>query len=221
MLLTETIVNSTSAIKKRKSMQANKKAAEDFANALGRLARVSQAIKTTIDCAEEMQSSGIVKHPPMKQQVRDELLDFADGCGRGVFEGTLTMDMVVALKAKGDIAAEQMKVVWKESATKYAEGTKGYLSMIGGLTDDPKYAKELAERITKTVDGALTTANVKKLVADVAEAKQIADAFSLNPEIEAFLKKVSSLQATVVDLTPNILAWLKEKKLTSKLRIRF
>lgn len=93
--------------------------------------------------------------------------------------------------------------------------------MIGGLTDDPKHAKELAERITKTVDGALTTANVKKLVADVAEAKQIADAFSLNPEIEAFLKKVSSLQATVVDLTPNILAWLKEKKLTSKLRIRF
>lgn len=221
MLLTETITNSTSAIKKRKSMQANKKAAEDFANALGRLAHVSQAIKTTIDCAEEMQSSGIVKHPPMKQQVRDELLEFADSCGRGVFEGTLTMDMVVALRAKGDIAAEQMEVVWKDSATKYAEGTKGYLSMIGGLTDDPKHAKELAERITKTVDGALTTANVKKLVDDVAEAKQIADAFSLNPEIEAFLKKVSSSQATVVDLTPNILAWLKEKKLTSKLRIRF
>ena len=79
----------------------------------------------------------------------------------------------------------------------------------------------MAERITKTVDGALTTSNVKQLVEDVAEAKKIADAFSLNPEIATFLKKVSSLQATVVDLTPNVLSWLKEKKLTSKLKIRF
>ena len=34
-------------------------------------------------------------------------------------------------------------------------------------------------------------------------------------------KKVSSFQATINDLTPNVLLWLKEKKLTSKLRIRF
>lgn len=52
---------------------------------------------------------------------------------------------------------------------------------------------------------------MKKLVADVSEAKKIADEFSLNPEIEVFLKKVSSLQATVADLTPDILTWLKGK----------
>ena len=221
MLLIETIKNSTSAIKKRRSVQENKKAAEDYANALGRLAQVSNALKVTLDCATEMKESGIVQHPAMKQQVRGELLDFADSCGRGVFDGTLTMDMVTALKAKGDTTAEQMKVVWKDAATKYAEGIKGYLSMIGGLTYDPRHARELAESITKTVDGALTIVNVKKLVSDVPEAKGITDAFSLNPEIEAFLKKVSSQQATVVDLTPNILAWLKEKKLTSKLKIKF
>lgn len=221
MLLTETIKNSTSAIKKRKSMQTNKKAAEDFARALGQLAQVSQTIKTTLDCATEMKNSGIVQHPAMKQQVRDELLEFADSCGRGVFEGTLTMDMVTALKAKGDSAAQQIKIVWKDSAAKYAEGTKGYLSMIGGLTDDPKHARELADSITKTVDGALTIINIKKLVNDVAEAKEITDAFSLNLEIEAFLRKVSSQQATIVDLTPDVLVWLKDKKLTSKLKIRF
>ena len=40
-------------------------------------------------------------------------------------------------------------------------------------------------------------------------------------EIERFLKKVSAQQATVIDLTPNVLAWLKEKNLTGKLRVRF
>ena len=53
------------------------------------------------------------------------------------------------------------------------------------------------------------------------EKKKIADEFSLNPEIEVFLKKVSALQATVADLTPDTLTWLKEKNLTSKLKIRF
>ena len=221
MLLTETVKNSTSAIKKRKSMQANKKAAEDYARALEQLAQVSQTIKTTLDCATEMKKSGVVQHPAMNQQMRDELLEFADSCGRGVFEGTLTMDMVTALKAKGDFAAQQMKNDWKESAAKYAEGTKGYLSMIGGLTDAPKHARELAESIAKTVDGALSVANIKKLVSDVAEAKEITEAFSLNAEIEIFLRKVSFQQATVVDLTPEILAWLQEKGLTGKLRIRF
>ena len=36
----------------------------------------------------------------------------------------------------------------------------------------------------------------------MAEAKQITDQFSLNPEIEDFLKKVFSQRATVLDLPP-------------------
>lgn len=61
----------------------------------------------------------------------------------------------------------------------------------------------------------------KSLVSDVTEAKQITEEFSLNPEIEDFLKKVSSQRATVNDLTPNVLIWLKGKNLTGKLKIRF
>ena len=108
-----------------------------------------------------------------------------------------------------------------DTSLKYSEGSKGYLSMIGGLSNDPKRAKELADNITKTVAGDPSIKAVKSLVSDVAEAKQITDEFSLNPEIENFLKKVSSQRATVFDLSPNILTWLNEKNLTSKLKIRF
>lgn len=221
MLLTETIKNSTSAIQKRRIVQERKKSAEDYAKALARLAQVSDALKVTLDCATEMKTNDIVEQPLMMQQTRDELIECANNCGKGVFDGTLTLDMVTVLKAKSDAVAVQINIVWKDAAAKYSEGTKGYLSMIGGLSDDPKHAKELADNITKTVDGALSISAIKKLVADVAEAQKITEAFSLNPEVEVFLKKVSSQQATVVDLTPNILTWLKEKKLTSKLKIRF
>lgn len=93
--------------------------------------------------------------------------------------------------------------------------------MISGLTQDPKKSKELGERITKTVAGGLSISAINSLVSDVKEAKAITDSFSLSQSIEDFLKKVSSQQATITDLTPEVMQWLKDKKLLSKLKVRF
>lgn len=125
------------------------------------------------------------------------------------------------LQSKGDAIASSIKVVWKDAAANYAKGSTGYLSMIGSLTDNPKQAKDLVESISKTVDSDPSIKSIGKLVADVAEAKKITDSFSIGPKIESFLKKVSSQQATVADLTPDVTAWLKEKKLMGKLKVRF
>ena len=221
MLLTETIKNSTSAIKKRRATLESKQHAEAYGKALAQLALATESIKSTLDCAAAIKDNGIVDTPLMDEATRSELLACIDDCGNGVNEITLTLETVRLLKSKGDAVATQIKIVWKDAAGKYAEGTKGYLSMIGGLSADPKRSKELADSIGKLVAGDPTIGGVKSLVANVAEAKKIVEAFSLNPEIERFLKKVSAQQATVVDLTPNVLAWLKEKNLTSKLRVRF
>jgi len=93
--------------------------------------------------------------------------------------------------------------------------------MLGGLSTDPKHARDLVNDITAICNGPLTSNGISSLVSDVKEAKAITDAFSVNPEIELFLKKVSSMQASIVDLTPNVLSWLKEKGLMNKLKIRF
>lgn len=221
MLLTETIKNSTSAIKKRRAVIESKLHAETYAKALKQLSQATESIKGALDCAAVMKESGIVSTPLMDEGIRDELLTCLNDCGNGVSEMNLTLDAVKLLKSKGDAFLSQVKIVWRDAAKKYSDGSKGYLSMIGGLCSDPKRARELAESITKTVAGDPSIKAAKSLVDDVSEAKKMADEFSLNPEIEAFLKKVSSLQATVLDLTPGILSWLQEKNLTSKLKIRF
>lgn len=221
MLLTDTINKTTSAIKMRRATIESKQLAEAYGRALAQLAQATESIKGTLDCAVALKESGIVDTPLMDENTRSDLLACIDDCGNGVNEITLSMETVCLLKSKGDAVATQIKIIWKDAAKKYSEGTKGYLSMIGGLSADPKRSKELAENISKLVAGDPTIGGIKSLVSDVAEAKVIVEAFSLNPEIERFLKKVSAQQATVVDLTPNVLAWLKEKNLTSKLRVRF
>lgn len=221
MLLTETIKNSTSAIKKRRATIESKQHAEAYGSALAQLSLATERIKVTLDCAIAMKDSGIVCAPIMEESVHSDLLACIDDCGNGVHEITLSLEAVRLLKSKGDALATQLKIVWKEAAEEYAEGTKGYLSMISGLSADPKRSKELADSIGKLVASDPSVGGINSLVSNVAEAKKIVEAFSLNPEIEKFLKKVSAQQATVVDLTPNILAWLTEKNLTSKLRVRF
>ena len=136
-------------------------------------------------------------------------------------KNSASVETVKLLRSKGEAFFTKIKIVWKDAARKYSEGTTGYLSMIAGLSPDPKKARELAESITRAADGDPSVKAIDGLVSNVQEAKKITDAFALNPEIEAFLKKVSSQQATVLDLTPSILAWLKEKNLTNKLKLRF
>lgn len=221
MLLTDTIKNSTSAIKKRRATIESKQHAETYAKALVQLAQATENIKGTLDCATVMKESGIVSTPLMDETTRSDLLACINDCGNGVSEMKLTLEAVRLLKSKGDAVSTQVKIVWRDASLKYSDGSKGYLSMIGGLSSDPKRAKELADNITKTVASDPSIKAIKSLVADVAEAKKITDEFSLNPEIEDFLKKVSSQRATVFDLTPNVLTWLKEKNLTGKLKIRF
>ena len=221
MLLTETIKNTTTAIKTRRATLENKQNAELYAKALFQLAQQHDAIKSVLDCAKELKDKGIVDKSVLPKSVRDGLLESVGDCGSAIAEGKLTLDAVKVLQTKGENYANQLRIVWKDAATKYAEGTKGYLSMISGLTQDPRKARELGDNITRTVEGALSINAIGKLVSDVKEAKEITDSFSLNPTIEAFLKKVSSQQATVADLTPEVTKWLQEKQLVSKLRLRF
>lgn len=221
MLLTETIKKSTSAIKKRRATLESKQSAETYAKALAQLAQAVDSIKVTLDCTTSMKANGIVSTPVIDAQTRTELLECFNACGNGIQDVNLSLDTVKLLRSKGDTVATQVKIVWKDASKKYSEGTKGYLSIIGGLSDDPKRARDLADAITKAVEGDPTIKVIESLVSNVHEAKQITDAFSLNPEIENFLKRVSAQQATVADLTPNVHNWLKEKHLTSKLKLRF
>ena len=62
---------------------------------------------------------------------------------------------------------------------------------------------------------------INALVSKVDEANKITSNFPLKPEIEVFLKKVSAQRASIADLTPNILEWLREHKLREKFKVNF
>lgn len=221
MLLTETIKSSTSAITKKRVAQESKQNAENYGKAITQLDQAISVIRVTLECSEALKAKGLVLSPIMDGDTRDEFFECFDSCGNGIENMDLTLETVKLLRSKGETFLTTIGIAWKDAARKYAEGTAGYLLMIAGLSSDSKKALDLAGSISKAADGGPSIKAIDKLIANVQEAKRIIDAFALNPEIETFLKKVSSQQATVFDLTPNILSWLNEKNLTNKLKLRF
>ena len=132
MLLTETISKTPSAIKMRRATIESKQLAEAYGRALVQLSQATDGIKATLACAVAMKDNGIVDTPLMDETTRSDLLAIIDDCGNGVSEITLSLETVRLLKSKGDGIASQIKLIWKDAAKKFSDGTKGYLTMIGG-----------------------------------------------------------------------------------------
>lgn len=221
MLLTEIMNNSISAIQRKRTAQENKQSADAYTNALERLNTARESLNASLKCAVSMKEKGIVDSPLMDTQTREELVECINSCGKGLYDGTLTNDMVTILKTKSDAFAGQIQTEWKDASKKYAESILGYLSLIGLLTSNPKKACDLYDNITKITNASLSINNIDLLIDWVEQARVLTEGFSLNSNIELFLKKVSNRQATILDLTPQVQNWLAEKDLSGKLRICF
>lgn len=55
----------------------------------------------------------------------------------------------------------------------------------------------------------------------VSRGKDIVDNLHLDEEVEKFINKVKMQKATVSDLTPHILEWLKDNNLMNTMKVRF
>lgn len=221
MLLTEIIKNSTTAIERYRAVVEKKQNIDSYKKALSYLEQSIKSLQQATDCAVAMQASEIVTATVMDEATRDELLDCINNCGNGVAKTKLTLESVKLLQSKVAAVESQLKIVWGDAASSYAAATKGYLTTIGGLSSNPARAREIIVNIDKATTGKPSPRAIDVVTVNVSAAKKIVDDFALNADIESFLHKVSSHQATISDLTPTIMDWLREKNLMGKLQITF
>ena len=221
MLLSETITNGINAINEKRAAQDRKKSIEEFSTALANLNTVCSQLGTVTTCMKELKKLGIISTPVMASTTRDDLLSSVYDCGSGIEDGSLSKDTVKIFTSHVNTAKAELNNAWASNASVYSDGPRGYISMIAGLTDDPKKTRELEHTIQKIASGAISLKQINDLVSSVSAANELMACFSLEPQIQIFLQKVSSEQATVADLTPAVQEWLKEKILMEKLKISF
>ena len=127
------------------------------------------------------------------------------------------------------ISAESKKLYavigqeWSEYYTKTSSNIISLLDTVKSILKDENKAVYAVNKIKKAANWNTAIGNYNYLKQGLAEADQILDDLDLDEDSEvlAFLKLVSAGNATILDLTDEILEWIKAENLGDKMFINF
>ena len=220
-MITDSIQSCISAVKQKQDALRSKQSFEEYQKTLASLSMECQNLERSLDTIDSIEKHRITDSPMLDGGMKSELLNAIDECGNALENGQLSKETVQVFGSRTKQLQRDLASSWKECAAHYAESATGYLGIVQGLSDNPKEVLELRDGISKLASSDPTVMSAKKIAADVARANSIISQFSLKPEIEVFLRKVSSKTATVKDVSPEVLSWLESKQLVDKLRVSF
>ena len=112
---------------------------------------------------------------------------------------------------------------WSEYYLKLSSHIISFLDTVKSILKDENKATYAVNKIKKAASWNTTINNYNYLKQGLAEADQILNDLDLDEDSEvlAFLKLVSAGNATIMDLTDEILEWIKVKNLGNKMFINF
>lgn len=112
---------------------------------------------------------------------------------------------------------------WSEYYTKMSSHVISLLDTVKSILKDENKAVYAVNKIKKAANWNTSIENYNYLKQGLAEADQILEDLDLDEDSEvlAFLKLVSAGNATILDLTDEILEWIKTENLGDKMYINF
>lgn len=112
---------------------------------------------------------------------------------------------------------------WCEYYQNLAANVLSLLDTVKGIVPDATKVTYATNKIKKAATWNTSVENYNSLRQGLADADRIFKDLSLDKDsdIMAFLKLVSEGNATLLDLTDEILNWIKKEKIESKIRINF
>lgn len=205
------------------SIQAtnHKQAAKTFKEqiiALGALTPQLEQLLNIIDALKEKKiTDGI-----FTQEIKDSLLTTVNNCGEKTNDHSLNVATVLALKNAINLCRAATETAWKDAANNLSESVSSSLSSLRSLLSDKKRADELLEAIDKAKVKMPTSAKeIQVFVDNIEDGKNIIESLHLDEEDEKFIEKVRFQKATIADISPHIMQWLKDNNLMKSMKIRF
>ena len=133
--------------------------------------------------------------------------------------GFAEKDLVAQSEADYKIVLQNIKKEWTKQYTVLTKSTVSTLQVIIGID---------IERVSKCLDGitkgSIWNGNIddfKIMEKNIVEAKALIEGLGLDHQIIAFLQKMNTGKATVVDLDDNVIRWLKDEALDKRVKLSF
>lgn len=104
--------------------------------------------------------------------------------------------------------------------TQLTGNQKGFLNAIESL-----HVREDITKIIGWLDDAqrwpIDKTKLKRLKKALSDVDEITETLNIGEEAQTFLEKVNKGEASLIDLSPSVLTWLKENDLERKMKLSF
>ena len=205
------------------SVQAtnNKQAAKNFKEQVIALSQYTAQLEPLLNIIKAMRSKGI-GDKAFTGEIKIFLQNAVDTCGQKTDDHTLDASTVAALKSSVELCRNNAENAWKEVAEQMAGGVENSLSSLKSLLSDKKEAEDLLDALGKAkVSIPNSSKAIDAFMDNVTKGKALVDGLHLDEETEKFIVKVRAQQATVRDLTPHIMDWMRQNNLMEQIKVRF
>lgn len=220
-MILESLQSANSTILDSVQATNNKQAAKAFKDQVIALSQCTAQLEQLLNLIKAMQEKKI-SAKVFTVEIKDSLQDAVDTCGQKVNDHTLDVSAVTALRNSIELCRKNVDITWKEEADNLSSGVEDSLSSLKGLLQNEEEAEEILEALEKaklSIPGSSKA--IDAFLDNIKRGKGLIDGLHLDEEAESFIEKVRTQQATVEDLTPHIMDWLRKNQLTGQIKVRF
>lgn len=160
----------------------------------------------------------------ISQETRDRVIGLLKSSSDAVSRGLIQESTANYLQKEVFAIKKAILQEWSDYYHRVADQKINMLQTIKGIAPEREKVDYASNKIKQGASWDFKQDNLDKMEKGLQEADEIINSLGFGEdgaEILAFLKKVASGKASVHDLTPDILNWLMENNMTSKLAISF
>lgn len=155
--------------------------------------------------------------PEMKNRMEVILKSCSNAVAGGMVQETVANDIQKEINGIKKAILQE----WLAYYHQVADQKINMLQTVKGIAPEKEKVEYASNKIKCGMSWEFKQENLDKMENGLQEADHILGNLGLNDEVTEFLKKVTAGKANVNDLTPNIVSWLMEKNISSKLAISF
>lgn len=220
-MILESLQSANSTILDSVQAMSNKQAAKAFKDQVIALSQCTSQLEQLLNLIKPMQEKKL-SPKVFTVEIKDSLQDAVDTCGQKTNDHTLDVSAVTALKNAIELCRKNVDITWKEAANNLSNGVENSLTSLKGLIQNKQEAEELLEALQKAkISIPRSSKAIDIFLENVKRGKDLIDGLHLDEETEKFIVKVRTQQATVADLSPHIMNWLKNNNLMDNMKVRF
>jgi hypothetical protein len=220
-MIVDTINACISMIQKKDCAEKKRISEQQYERNLNSVKTTTEWIEKIFDIDEAITENKITTESCISVDLQTDLLESILSCGNAIRDYSLGKEQATIFDTQVKRANQALATHWQKWALDYSNGVSGYLSLLIGLTIDPRRSQELQNLVRLGCSTIPSHKEVDMFVKNVSEIQKIVDYFSLDDKIKDFLIKVRFKDATIEDLTPEVICWLEKNNLKKKLLINF